>query len=405
MVLLMTDVSPDGRASRRPLHLLAVLCLLMAFAAISIDLYLPAMPAMGLSLHASPGMVEYTISGYLIGFSIGQLFWGPVSDRFGRRLPISAGLVLFIVGSVGCASSGNVPVIIFWRVLQALGACASVVLARAMVRDLYSGMRAAQMMSTLMAVMAIAPMVGPIIGGQIAVHAGWRAIFWTMAGVGVFTILALATIPETLPPAARQQVSLLRFFGQYGSLMRRRKILGYTFSGACFYAVMFAYIAGTPFAYITYHHISPQMYGVFFAVVTLGITGGNILNARLVRRYSVRTMLRIGATVASLAGIVLFFTSWSDVGGIWGLFLPLFFIISCNGLVYANTIAGALADVPQQAGAVSAIVGAVQYGCGILGSALVGILSDGTPRPMCWVIGCCAILGLCCTQLIRSPRV
>jgi len=163
-------------------HVLAVLSLLMGFASISTDLYLPAMPEMSRSLHSNPGLVELTISGYLIGFSLGQLLWGPISDRYGRRPSIGVGLVLFVIGSAGCALSGSVLTIIGWRVVQAIGACASVALSRAMVRDLYEGNRAAQMLSTVIAVMAIAPLVGPLVGGQILALAGWRAIFLNPGG-------------------------------------------------------------------------------------------------------------------------------------------------------------------------------------------------------------------------------
>ncbi|MDB6034127.1 MAG: drug transporter protein, partial [Verrucomicrobiales bacterium] len=176
--------SPSARAEagRHSWRVLLILSALMGFASISTDLYLPAMPTMGRALRAGTGTVEWTISGYLIGFSLGQLLWGPIGDRLGRRLPVALGLILFVIGSAGCALADSAWGMIGWRVLQAVGACAGVVLARAMVRDLYEGDRAAQMLSTLMAVMAIAPLLGPIVGGQILALAGWRAIFWTLVG-------------------------------------------------------------------------------------------------------------------------------------------------------------------------------------------------------------------------------
>src|SRR5512133_506433 len=243
--------TPLGNGASAPAtpgwRVLAVLSLLMGFAAISTDLYLPAMPLMSHDLGANAGMVEWTISGYLVGFSLGQLLWGPISDRYGRRSSVGVGLVLFLVGSAGCALSGSALAIIGWRIVQALGACASVALSRAMVRDLYTGNRAAQMLSTLITVMAIAPLVGPLVGGQIVVLAGWRAIFWTMVGIGIVAIAALFTIPETLPAARRNQESLGRALARYGELLRDRRFLGYASAGGFFYAGMFAYIAGTPF--------------------------------------------------------------------------------------------------------------------------------------------------------------
>lgn len=189
----------NQHSDKQSLWIVAILSALMAFASISTDLYLPAMPAMAQSLHASAAQLELTISGYLVGFSLGQLLWGPIGDRYGRRLPIALGLLLFIAGSIGCALSTAAPVMIICRALQAIGACASVVLARAMIRDLYEGHRAAQMLSTLMTVMAIAPLLGPTVGGALLKFGSWHLIFWTLAAFGIATLAALYSLPETLP--------------------------------------------------------------------------------------------------------------------------------------------------------------------------------------------------------------
>jgi multidrug resistance protein len=195
----MTAMAPArAEEARRGVRVLAILSALMGFASISTDLYLPAMPAMAKSLSANSGAMELTISGYLIGFSLGQLLWGPIGDRYGRRMPIVVGIILFAIGSAGCALSGSAAAMIGWRIVQAVGACAGVVLARAMVRDLYAGNRAAQMMSTLMTVMAIAPLVGPFLGGQILALSSWQAIFWTLVGFGVLTLAAMFALAGAL---------------------------------------------------------------------------------------------------------------------------------------------------------------------------------------------------------------
>ncbi len=384
-------------------RVLAVLSALMGFASISTDFYLPAMPTMAAALGADAGTIEFTISGYLVGFSLGQLLWGPISDRHGRRLPVAAGLVLFIIGSAGCGLSGSAGTIIFWRVVQALGASASVVLARAMVRDLYEGSRAAQMLSTLIVIMAIAPLVGPILGAQVAALAGWRAIFWLLVVLGAATLVALFAIPETLPTARRSNQSLGRAALRYGELLKQRRILGYAGTGGFFYAGMFAYIAGTPFAFITYHHVPAEYYGLLFGAGILGIMATNIVNARLVRRLGIDRSLTGGTLIAALSAAVLAITAFANLGGLWGLFLPLLVFVSCTGFIVANSIAGALADFPREAGAVSALIGALQYGSGIAGSGLVGAFADGTPWPMGWVIALCGIGSLACTRLL-APR-
>ncbi|WP_349999121.1 multidrug effflux MFS transporter [Stenotrophomonas lacuserhaii] len=382
-------------------RVLAVLGALMGFASISTDFYLPAMPAMAIALHATSGMLAFSITGYLIGFSVGQLFWGPVSDKFGRRLPVAAGIVLFVIGSAGCALSDSAETIIGWRIIQALGASACVVISRAIVSDLYKGARAARMLSTLMVVMAIAPLLGPLVGAQVAAWAGWRAIFWLLVALGLAALAALYTIPETLSPLRRQAGLLSGAFARYARLLTERRILAYAGAGGFFYAGMFAYIAGTPFAYIIYHHLPAQYYGLHFGAGILGIMGTNVLNARLVARMGADRLLIVGALIAALAGTASAVAAWTDWGGLWGLLLPLFVFVSCTGLIVANSVAGALAGFSMEAGSVSAVVGALQYGSGIAGSGLVGLFTDGTPRPMGWIV---ALAGIGCLMCARSLK-
>ncbi len=237
----------EPHVPRNGWRVLAVLSVLLGFALISTDLFLPAIPTIATALTAAPGTIELTISSYLLGFSFGQLLWGPIGDRYGRRGPIAAGLLLFIMGSAGCALSGSASALIGWRILQALGACASVVLARAMVRDLHAGPRAAQMMSTLMAIMAVAPLLGPLVGGGILAVAGWRAIFGALVVIGLLTLVALFSLNETLPPAQRSTEPLRRSFAEYGGLLRDRRLLAYAGVGGFFFGGTFGYVAASPF--------------------------------------------------------------------------------------------------------------------------------------------------------------
>ncbi|WP_201742015.1 Bcr/CflA family efflux MFS transporter [Mangrovicoccus ximenensis] len=283
-------------------HAGAVLALLMAFASISTDFYLPAMPAMAGALGAGDGAIEFTITGYLVGLSLGQLVWGPVADRFGRRLPVAAGLGLFILGSAGCAAAQGVPGIVGWRILQALGASAAIVLSRAMVRDLYSGARAAQVMSVLMAVMTVAPVIAPSVGALVSGSFGWRAIFVLLALIGIATLAALFTLPETLRPAERSpSLRLGTAFATYGRLARDPMVMGHAVVVGMFYAGMYGYVAGTPAAFIGHHGVSPQAYGLLFASCVLGITGGNLANARLAARFGPMRCLQAGTAGAAVS--------------------------------------------------------------------------------------------------------
>ncbi len=390
--------------SRMPrLRIPAILSLLMAFASISTDLYLPALPAMSASLHADAGTLDFTISTFLLGFGAGQLFWGPVGDRYGRRRPVTAGLFMFLIGTAGCALSTSAEMMVGWRLIQAVGASASVVLARAMVRDLYEGPRAAQILSTLMTVMAIAPLIGPSVGSAILQVASWRAIFWTLTGVGIATLIALLALPETLPKERRSNHGIWHSLTVYRDLVRHRRLLGYAGTCGFLYAGTFAYVAASPFAYISYHGISPHHYGLLFAANIVGIMITSQINARLVRRIGGDRLIRIAASGAALAGIVLAINTRFGWGGLPGLAIPLFLFISSTGLIVANAVAGAMDGFPTRAGAVSALVGSVQYGSGMFGSGMVGLFADGTPWPMGRVVAFFSLGMLLCVWLLVSP--
>lgn len=382
--------------------MLAVLATLMAFASVSTDLYLPAMPEIARVLGADAGAIELTVSGYLIGFSLGQLLWGPIGDRHGRRLPVAIGIVLFAIGSAGCALSDSAGMIVVWRVVQAVGACAGVVLARAMVRDLCAGDQAARVLSTLMTAMVIAPLLGPFLGAQVLALGGWRAIFWVLVGIGVLTFVALFTVPETLPADQRSPETLRRAFIRYGALARDRRLVGFAGAIGFYYGGVFAYIAGTPFAYIAYHQVPPHLYGFLFGAGVVGIMGINTVTGRLVGRITGVRLLVHGTLTAAISGIAVAVAAWTGWGGVWGLAVPLFLFISVTGLVVSNTVAGAMAGYPDRAGAVSALIGSAQYGGGIIGSALVGACADETPWPMGWVVALAGVGSLLCTRLILS---
>lgn len=373
------------------LWLLSVLAVLLGFASISTDLYLPALPAMGAAMGADQGTLELTISGYLLGFSVGQLFWGPLSDRFGRRLPLLAGLLLFVAGSAGCALAGDPWTMVGWRLIQAVGASAGVVLARAMVRDLYDRNQSARVLSTLMTVMAVAPLLGPTIGGQILVLSSWQAIFWTLVAIGCLTVIAVFTLPETLAAGARHRGTAWETVAGYAPLLQSKSYLGYVGVGAFFYAGIFAYVSGTPSAYITYYGLAPQLYGLLFAASTIGLMIANVVNARLVTRLGSDRMLQIGTCGAAVFGLVTALVSAAGWGGLFGLAGVLVLFISMNGLILANSIAGALSSTNAGTGTASALAGFAQYGGGVIGSAAVSAFANGTPLPMGCIV---AIAGI-----------
>jgi DHA1 family bicyclomycin/chloramphenicol resistance-like MFS transporter len=380
---------------------LSVLAVLLGFASISTDLFLPALPTMRVALRASEGTLQFAISGYLLGFGLGQLFWGPVSDRFGRRGPVALGIVVFVIGSAGCALSTDGWQLIGWRVVQAVGASGGVALARAMVRDLYERDRAAKVLSTLMTVMAVAPLLGPSVGAQILAVASWQAIFWTLVAIGSATAIAILALPETLSPDKRHADTIRQSIAGYGSVLRNRVLLGYAAAVGFFYVGVFANIAGGAFAYISYHGLSPALYGLVFSAGVLGLMVTNFVNSRLVTRVGSDGMLRAGATGAAVFGCALALVTITGFGGVAGLILTQFLFTAMNGLILANAVAGALSSVQQRTGAASAVVGAIQYGSGMVGSAVVGLFANGTPVPMGSVMalaGSGCLLSVLCSQ-------
>jgi len=376
-----------GAAHGAGLRILLVLSTLMSFASMSTDMYLPALPTIAKVLHASSASMELTFSSFLVGFSAGQLLWGPISDRSGRRLPVAAGVVLFVIGSAGCALSATVWQLMGWRVVQAVGASAGPVLARAMVRDLYGREHSAQVLSTLILIMGVAPLAGPLLGGQMLVYASWRGIFWSLVGFGVLTLLLLRLLPETLAKERRADDALRNALQGYTALIRDPAILGYALSGGFFYAGAYAFIVGTPFVYIEYYHVSPQAYGLLFGVNIAGMMAANFINARLLRRMGSERMFRLGTWILAASAVVLLLDAHFNWGGLTGLVLPIFFYMSMNGFIVANSVAGALAAHPERAGTASSLVGAMHYGSGILSAAMVGWFADGTPWTMAWIIG------------------
>lgn len=378
-----------------------ILSALMAFTSLSTDIYLPAMPAMARDLN---GDVELTITGFLIGFCIAQLVWGPLSDRLGRRLPLFIGIGLFIIGSVGCALSTSIGQIVFWRVFQALGACTGPMLARAMIRDLFSRTRAAQMLSTLILMMAIAPIAGPLIGGQIIVFATWHLIFWLLAVIGILMFIALFWLPETLPLEKREKASLGGVFKNYGLLLTNAAFMRYTLCLTFYYVAIYAFITGSPFIYISYFGVEAQHYGWLFALNIVGVMTMSMVNRRIVQHYALETLLKVATSIAGAAALVLAAGAWFQVGGLVLIVAAVFILFSMNGIIAATSTAAALDAAPNVAGSASALIGALQYGSGIISSLMLAMLSDGTPWTMSWVMALftCASTAIALTTRIRA---
>jgi proP protein len=284
-------------ASRnRTLSFLVILSALMAFTSLSTDIYLPALPVMERTLG---GDAELTVTGFLIGFAIAQLVWGPVSDRIGRKLPLFLGMVLFVIGSVGCALSQSMAAVVFWRVFQALGACVGPMLSRAMIRDLFGSTRAAQMLSTLTMLMAAAPIVGPLIGGLLLKVASWHAHFWLLAVIGVAMFFAVSRLPETLPPHKRADGSLWTAFARYRQLLTNRAFMRYTLCVTFFYVAVYAACANAA----ALASVEKTIGGAAAALIGALQYGSGIVSSLLLAAFSDGTPRAMTGLIALFVGL------------------------------------------------------------------------------------------------------
>lgn len=369
---------------------LILLGALTAIGPLSIDMYLPAFPAMEGDLQAAPGSVEYTLSSFFIGMALGQLIYGPLSDRFGRRPPLLAGLALYTLASLGCAYAPDVHLLAGVRFLEALGGCAGLVITRAVVRDRCGARDSARAFSLLILVMGLAPILAPLIGGVVAAWLGWREIFLLLALYGAIGLAAVYYgLPETHDTRHEPPLRLARVAGDYGRLLRSRSFIGYTLVGGLAFAGMFAYIAGSPFVLIRLQGIPAEHFGWVFGANALGFVAASQVNARLLANRSITWLLHHAIWLPALAGLALALASLA--GGLSSaLILTGFFAyVASLGFIGPNATAAALATHGQQAGTASALMGALQFGIATVTGAMVGFWHDGTARPLMLVMGVC----------------
>jgi DHA1 family bicyclomycin/chloramphenicol resistance-like MFS transporter len=368
--------------------LLLILGALSAFAPMSIDMYLPALPTLSTVFQASAAQVQWTLASFFIGFAIGQALLGPLTDRYGRKWPLYLSLVLFVAASIGCSLAPSVLALTILRFLQALGACAGGVIARAMVRDLFPPEQAVRVYSALMLVMGVAPILAPLIGGYLLVWLGWPSIFWALAAFGLACLVAVVVgLPETQPQRTGTAPGLGAAFASYGAILRHPQFLRYALVGGCSMAGMFAYIAGSPYVFIQLHQVPAEHYGWLFGLNALGLVSAAQLNGRVLHgRFGSMAVLRRGAWLQAGAGAVLLAVATVGRGGLIAIVLPLFLYVACTGLITPNSTALAMAPHPRAAGAASALLGTLQFGLAALAAVLVGAVHADSAAPMAAVI-------------------
>ncbi|KAB0515542.1 MULTISPECIES: multidrug effflux MFS transporter [Pseudomonas] len=391
--------------SRRIAHLALLLGLITAVGPFAIDIYLPALPTLGASLHASPARVQMSLTVFFVIVGVCQLFYGPVSDVFGRKPPIYAGLVIFAVASVGCALAPTIETLIAFRALQAFGACAGMVIPRAIVRDLYTGHEAAKLMSLLMLVMSVSPILAPLAGSLVISLWSWREVFAVLAVLALAClVMTIVQLPETHPAERRLGKTLGSAFSSYGALLRDPVFIGLSVVCGFGLATFFVFIGSAPFVYIEHYGLTPTQFSLAFALNAASFFAMSQLTARLSARFGLAPLILWSvAAVAAVMAVLAVTTLWVDS---LALTMALLFIgFGFLGLLLPAAGVLSLEDHGAVAGSASALLGAIQMIIGALSMTLIGVFADHTPAPMLIGIALCAIAAMFTTvwTLRRLP--
>lgn len=363
----------------------------VAMGPMSTDLYLPSLPALTRYFATDVATVQLTLSVFLVGFAVAQLVYGPLSDRFGRRPMMIAGTGLFVVATAGCVAATSIEMLIAARFVQALGACAGPVLGRAVVRDVYGREGAARMLAYIGAAMALAPAVGPMIGGYLTVWFGWRANFVLIAVYGLVTLAGLAALLAETNPHLGEVRSLAQMLRNYVSFLRSRTYVGYVLCNSATFSGLFAFISGSAFVFIDVLGLPPNQYGFCFATAVGGYIAGTMFAGRMTLRLGIDRMVRLGAAACAVGGVLMAGPVLAGYEAVWSVLAPMVLYAAGVGMVMPNSMAGALGPFATAAGAASALLGFIQMGIAAAVGIAVGAAFDGTARPMALTI---AVMGI-----------
>lgn len=375
--------------------LILILGTLSAISPFSIDMYLPGFPAIAKDLNTTVAKVQLSLSSYFIGISIGQLFYGPLLDRFGRKQPLYFGLALYLLASIGCALAISVESLIVFRFLQALGGCVGLVASRAMIRDIFPVSEIAKVFSLLMLVIGVSPLLAPTLGGYVAVAFGWHYIFIILA---LMSALILAGVHYVLPESREPDKSILLkpkpIVKNFLTVLKTPQFYTYTFTGAIAASGLYAYIAGSPYVFMEIYKVSAEQYGWIFALIAVGIIGSSQLNTILLRRFKSEQII-VGALICqSITGLFLVTGAYFGFTGLGSTIFLIFIFLCCQGFSFPNSSALALTPFIRNAGSASALLGSFQMALGAVATVMVSVLSNHTALPMTGVMAFCAICSL-----------
>ncbi len=366
--------------------------LLSAMGAFSIDMYLPGFPDIARDLHTTVAHITLSITSFFIGISIGQMIYGPLLDKYGRKKPLYIGLAIYLVTSLACAFAPTANALIVIRFFQALGSCAGLVASRAYVRDIFPVSENAKVFSLLMLVLALSPIVAPTLGGYVSSSFGWQSIFYILATIaGLTLLLVLIKLPEGRKPDLSISLLPRPIIHGFLEVAKVPQFYTYAFAGAIASSGLYAYIAGSPFVFMEMYHVSEKQYGWIFAIVAMGLIGASQVNTVLLRKYSSEQIIKATLFCQCLAGLALVLGTWFHFLGLYSTIFLAWVFLSTQGFAFPNSSALCLAPFTKNAGTASALMGALQLGIGALSTALVSIFNNGTAMPMAAVMCCCAV--------------
>lgn len=389
---------------RKKFLTILILGLLSAIGPFSIDMYLPGFPAIAKDLNTTVAHVSLSLSSFFIGISVGQLLYGPLLDRFGRKRPLYVGLFVYLLASAGCAFATSADALIGLRLLQALGGCVGMVASRAIVRDLFEVHENAKVFSLLMLVVGVSPIIAPTLGGYVTAAFGWQSVFIILTGFAVFILVAIRfMLPESRQPDPTYSLKPNAILHNFYSVLRQPQFYTYAFAGAIASAGLYAYIAGSPYVFMEIFNVSERQYGWIFALIAIGLITSSQLNSLMLRRYSSEQIVRVALFCQSLTGLLLLGGSLFGLLGLYGTIFLCFLFLSCQGFTFPNTSALSLAPFSKTAGSASALLGGIQMGIGACTSATVSFLSNHTALPMSGVMAGCAIVSF--TILLIGRRI
>jgi DHA1 family bicyclomycin/chloramphenicol resistance-like MFS transporter len=394
-----------GSAAHASLGLMVMLGAMSAFPPVTTDIYLPALPQLTHALGGTTAQGQSTLAVYFLGLGFGQLFYGPWSDRVGRRPTMLIGAAVYLAASLGCALATSMPQMITFRFLQALGACSGVVISSAVVRDRFEHQESARIFSMLLTLRGIGPLIAPLVGGVIVTFLGWRAIFWALTIFGsVLGLTVLLRLKETRTAQVAERARSESPIRAYAAVLRNPEILGYMMTSGLNFSCMFAWIAAAPYLVIGVYKVPALYFGWIFGVNAAGFMIASQINRRLLKRFHADDILPWGALGATLAAAALLACALTGFGGALGIFVPLFLVVSSLGVVSTNAMAGGLAVDPSRAGTVSALFGASQFSVAGLSTFAGAILAREPAIAMSAVIMACALGALIFPLKLLSRR-